>query len=347
MWNFVAVPTSTTVGGACYKEGFERFWNVPEVRFPKSHCDSKISRLFQKSPFICCPSFFTQAKTCFIHFLAAAPCLIWQRGKHDPVPLVHEWCSSFSAFAPCRVLESNCLISSHFSARLYSWPGWEWAKPMEDHVSIEQNAWFPSYRQGCARNPSSSENSVRGSEVAVTFRKITSRVFISVGVNSRAEIACVVPQPKKGKRNWTFCTGWGFQLKSPACFLFAWPITSLLLLSSLWSCNEIHTQEQSLGAQEGSRKTSTYNLARLLLLCCLLDFVQHELSPSRHTQQLHQPPDLPPCWTQQPQLSISFSTTLRMSCPALTCPLGFWALLRSSSTGWQCTSAVKVLWCEM
>lgn len=40
-----------------------------------------------------------------------------------------------------------------------------------------------------------------GSEVTVTFRKITSCVFISVGVYSRAEIACVVPQPKKGKRN--------------------------------------------------------------------------------------------------------------------------------------------------
>lgn len=107
-------------------------------------------------------------------------------------------------------------------------------------------------------------------------------------------------------------------MKSPACFLFAWPITSLLLLSSLWSCNEIHTQKQSWGAQEGSRKTSTYNLARLLFLCYLLGFVQSELSPSRHMQQPHQPPNLPPCWTQQPQLSISFPTTL-LSVDELPC----------------------------
>lgn len=60
---------------------------------------------------------------------------------------------------------------------------------MEDHVSMEQNAPFPSYKQGCARNPSLSENFVPSTEVTVTFTKITSCIFISVGVNNRAEIA--------------------------------------------------------------------------------------------------------------------------------------------------------------
>lgn len=72
---------------------------------------------------------------------------------------------------------------------------------MEDHVSMEQNALFPSYKQGCARNPSLSENFVLSAEVTVTFTKITSCIFISVGVNNRAEIAGFVLQPEKGRGN--------------------------------------------------------------------------------------------------------------------------------------------------
>lgn len=72
---------------------------------------------------------------------------------------------------------------------------------MEDHVSIEQNAWFPRYKQGRARNPSLSENFVLSTEVTVTFKKITSCIFIPVGVNNHAEIAWFVLQPEKVRGN--------------------------------------------------------------------------------------------------------------------------------------------------
>lgn len=106
-----------------------------------------------------------------------------------------ELCPWIHFFGSATIFQPNCTSDAAKS-------GWEWAKPMEDHVSMEQNAPFPSYKQGCARNPSLSENFVLSTEVTVTFTKITSCIFISVGVNNRAEIADrFVLQPEKGRGN--------------------------------------------------------------------------------------------------------------------------------------------------
>lgn len=98
---FVAIPTSTTVEGMCYKEVFER----AVVRFLESHRNSESPGSSRNHLLFAVPVFFSQTKMCFLHFFASAPCFIWQRGKHESVPLVHKWCSSFSALALSCVLE--------------------------------------------------------------------------------------------------------------------------------------------------------------------------------------------------------------------------------------------------
>lgn len=51
--NFVAVPTSTTVGGTYYNEVFETTCN--EVRFPEPLCNSKSPGSFRNHPLFAAP----------------------------------------------------------------------------------------------------------------------------------------------------------------------------------------------------------------------------------------------------------------------------------------------------
>lgn len=199
MSNFVAVPTSTTVGETHYSEVFETTcgevgsWSLTVIR--------NLQTLLEITLYLL-PHHLLSSKNAFNSFLCN--CSLFNLAKRkvrvgsphskvmqqflsahvEPCPWIHfVWSAA--------IFQPNCTSGAAKS-------GWEWAKPTKDHVSIKQNAWFPSYKQGCARKLSLCENFVLSTQVTVTFTKITSCILIWVDVNNCVEIAWFVLQPEKG-----------------------------------------------------------------------------------------------------------------------------------------------------
>lgn len=216
---FVAIPTSTTVEGMCYKEVFERAavrlgsWSLTAIQNLLAFLEIT---LYSPSQFLWSnknvfPSFLCNCSVSNLATRKARISLTCSQVMQQFFSTCAELCPWIHFVWSAAIFQPNCTSGAANS-------DWEWAKPTEDRASVEQNTWFPSYKYGCARNPSLSENFLLSSEVTVTFGKITSCIFVSIGVNNHAEIAGVVPQPKKGKRNLTLCSGWDFKWNGPACF---------------------------------------------------------------------------------------------------------------------------------